>query len=248
MVKRMRRQGTRGYLRGRLQRVGGIVNTVRRVESRVSQLERTKEEAKHLILSDSGVPGSSQFLNGIAGFGLRSDNPILRLLNPLERGLTVQQRVGDHAVWTKIRLRLAVQFGASVVSDTWIRWMLIQEYRPEGSPLTVAGVNQVMFGPTGNPAHLNTLPNLNNRSQSVRWKILKKGTLWMRGANEQTVELRNIEIDWYGKGIDTDYARGNSGAVNDIDKNAIYLYMFTNNSVVTNGVGVWGEGHLFYHG
>lgn len=250
MVKRMRRQGTRGYQRGQRRRVGGIVNTVRHVESRVSQLERTKEETKLALYSDAGVTGGATFFGVSPGYNLRAVAPFLFLINGRVRGDTVQDRTGDFAIWTKIRARLRVILGTAIVNETWIKWRLIQEYRPDGLALTTGTYFNNVFGVT-TPGSIGRqlLPNINNRDQVVKYKTLKQGTLIVTGLNDQSVEERYIDIDWYGKGIKTNYARGNVGNIQDIDRNAIYLIVWTNQTDTTlNGVYVTGEMQARFHG
>lgn len=250
MVKRMRRRGTRGYQRGRQRKGRGIVGSVRRVASRVKQLERTKEETKLALYSDAGIAGSAPLFGVSPGWNLRALNPFIFLINGRVRGDTVQDRTGDFAIWTKIRARLRVILGTAIVNETWIKWRLIQEYRPDGGLLSTSGYFNNVYGVT-NPGtfgrHL--LPNINNRDQVVKYKTLKQGTLIVTGLNDQSVEERYIDIDWYSKGIKTNYCRGNNGTSFDIDRNSLYLIVWTNQTDSTvNGVYLTGEMQARFHG
>lgn len=249
MVKRMRRRGTRGYQRGRQRKARGIVGSVRRVASRVKQLERTKEETKLLLWSDAQVTGSILLFGVSPGFNIRVNNGFIACINIIQRGDTVQQRTGDFAVWTKIRARIKVILGTAIVNDTWVKWRLVQEYRPEGTQLTNTTYFQNIYGVNNPGGNRNLLPNINNRDQVTKYKTLKQGCLTVTGLNDQSVEERYIDIDWYSKGIKTNYCRGNAGTVADIDRNAIYLIMWTNQTDSTaNGVHLTGEMQMRFHG
>lgn len=245
MVRRMRRRGTRGSRRGRQRRGRGIVGTVRRVVSRVRQLERTKEETKHLIYTDSFTGGGAQQF--CAGHNLRIDNPFVFSINVCSRGDTVQDRTGDHAIWTKIRARIAVYFGTAVVNETWVKWRLICERRPEGNQTSASQYFTNTFG-VSQPPNPCLLPNINNKDQYSRYRTLKQGTMWVRGLSDSSVEERVLDIDWYSKGINTSYTLGNGGDVTDIDRNHIYLIIWTGCQEATNGIDLYGEMQAFFHG
>lgn len=248
MVKRMRRRGRTTSARGRRRnRTGGRFGArsgVRRLAKRVAGLERTKEETHYRVYSDQSVTGSTAFA---AGHNLRRNNPFVFHINGAERGVEVQKRLGDRTVWTKIRARITFYAGTGLADETWVKWRLVQVFRPDGSLPTAGQYFTTVFG-DNEPATLGYLPNINNNDQLVRYKTLKQGTYIMRDLVSTQVQERVIDIDWYSKGIHTSHKLGNTGDITDIDKNAIFLIMWTNTTVSTNGLGLYGEMHAYFHG
>lgn len=247
---RVRRTRTRGAARSS-RRAGGTS-----LSARVGKLERTQEETKHLIFTSSGVPGAL-YNTWMLPFGLSTTTQFQFCLNGVRRGVEVQKRIGDKAAFTRFTAKIACLFGTAIVAETWVRWALVCVKDNKGAnlsdPTAAGGFFPRKYGTlAGIQPREEALPNINNYSQGVGYRVLKRGEVRVTNPNDATTETRIININWYNKGLVTDYSLGDTGGTADIDKNAIYLYFWTNNTIayVTEGVqlSMRGEAQMFYHG
>lgn len=249
MRRRMRGRAPTTRRRGKRVNRTGVRRGVGRIAKRVRALERTAEETKTITYSTSDIPASRDFhyiTPGITPWNLRKNNPYCLHVNGLTRGITVRERIGDHAVWTKIRGRLAIFTGTSISSEVFVKWRLIQWYRPDGSDLTASQYFLDTYG-IAEP-NIHHMPNILNRNQVVRYKTLAQGTKWIRHVSDSATEETIIDIDWYSKGVRTSYVRSNNGNFTDIDRNSIYLIMWTGATATVGGMDVYGELQCRFHG
>lgn len=228
-----RKRRSFGRRRGRASR--GIVK-------KVKKLWRQREETKHLIISGQGVTGG----NDLISQNLVVSSPMWILLNGCTRGTTVQNRVGDEAYFTKIRLRLTFYIGSAIVNENHVHVRLVLHKQPRGTAATVSAYQSYAFGVTGVHTGM-LLPNINNHSLK-EFVTLKEWKFRFGESSLDTLGQVIKDLVWFKKGIKTNFELGNAGTIADIDTNALYLYVCTTNDVVTNGLDVYGEGHVYFHG
>lgn len=217
-------------------RVGGAI--VKKVET----LWRQREETKHLIISYSGVTGGTDLVSQ----NILASAPMWVLLNGCQRGTTVQNRVGDEAFFTKIRFRLNFFIGSGVVNENHVLVRLVLHKQPRGTAVTAATYENYAFGFAGGYTGT-ALPNINNHSLK-EFVTLKEWKFRFGESSLDTVGQVIKDLVWFKKGIKTNYELGNAGTIADIDTNAIYLYVSTTNEVFTNGLDLYGEGQVYFHG
>ena len=240
-----RRGRSSGTTRGRRTAASGL-------QKRVARLEATKEETKHIIYSDNAVSGAAvtPWLNNFNLNNASTGGHAGVLLNPTVKGDAVKHRTGDKAVFTKINIAIRAKFGSLVADRTWIRWAIVCVKDNRGAdwhrPEATGGFFMRKFGVTI-PTE-NSLPNINNFSQGVTFNILKQGKFVVAAPTLSSAEEHVIHCRWYSKGKQTDYSLGDLGTFADIDKNAIYFYMWTNNGILSSGVTLNGEAQVFFHG
>jgi len=218
----------------------------------LAKLEATQGEAKHIVFTDTSVPAArvSPWLGNI-NIRFPANYFGSQCLNAYPvRGNTAQERIGDKIVTTKFHAKINVVFGSAVVDKAYVEWALVNVKEARGLNHNNPGANDEFFmrrygtlvnqGPTEQ-----ALPNINNRSPSLRFKVLKKGRVDVYNPLDSTAENRIINIMWMGR-IESDHSLGTTGTFADIDKNAMYLYIWTNCPVTTNGISINGEAHLYY--
>jgi len=255
-----RRAPTRGRSRGRRIRTRGAARSSRRaggtsLSARVAKLERTQEETKHLIFTSSGVAGAA-YNTWMPPFGLSNTANFQFCMNGIARGDTIKERTGDKAAWTKLRAKIKVTFGTAIVAETWVRWALVLVKDNKGgnfsNPTGAGGFYDRKYGTASGQPVEEALPNINNFSQGVGYKILKKGEVRVSNPNDATSETRIININWMNRGVITDYSLGNGASTSDIDENAFYLYFWTNNTVAytteASHLSMRGEAQFYFHG
>jgi len=229
--RRARTRGRRGRRRSRGARRGAMAK-------RVTKLEDTAEETKHIIFSDQGIVGSNAMF---AGAALQYGAPLQVYLNPLTRGTTVQNRIGDKAVITRIRIKLNFYF-SSAVSDQCMIWWAIYKVKSGAAGSTTAA--NFLIGKYGVQPGPNTLPDINNRYQPVL-PIIARGAYKHVAPVDATTEFQVINVNCFKK-VYSEYRLGNAGTVSDMNKDALYLVVWTDRSPA--GITVYGEGHVFFHG
>lgn len=233
---------TRTYRRGRMfarrgkRRSRGA--SMRGMGKRVKRLEDTAEETKHIIFSDSGITGSNA---AYAGGALISGTAVQLHINPLSRGTTVQSRVGDKAVFTRIHFKVQANFSTNIVSVCTVFWIL---YKVKNGNAGVVTANNFLLAKYGVAPAMRTLPDINNQN-NPNLNILARGQWTNIAPTDASIEEHVFNID-YRKAVHTEYRLGNAGTVADINKNALYLLLWTDTGAT--GITVYGEGHVFYHG
>jgi len=237
----------RGQPYSRTERRGGRANipTIpRNILSTVRRLNNQSSPAKHILYSDSGVTGGSATVFSTSS--LVNSSPLMQLMNPLLRGMTVQTRIGDVAKVSKIHLNVRTTYGTAVDGDVIIKWILFAETNSQGYARTASQFASVYFGKT--TPNTNAIPNYNNKDVSL-FKILKTGQQTMRASMASVVEIRDWSVFWAPKTpLRCNYANGNAGTIADIDGNAIYLFMYTDFNVAgANSINSYIEGNVYFH-
>lgn len=215
----------------------------RSIVKKVKRLWRQRDETKHLIISGQGVTGG----NDLVSQNIVTSSPMWVLLNGCQRGNTVQSRDGDEAFFTKIRMRLTFYIGSSVVNENHVMVRLVLHKQPRGTAVTAAQYESYAFGASGSQYAGMMLPNINNHSLK-EFVTLKEWKFKFSETSLDTIGQEIKDIMWFNKGIKTNYELGNAGTIADIDTNAIYLYVSTTNTVTVNGLDLYGEGHIYFHG
>lgn len=238
MHRRRARRTRRGRRAGRTAKRGrtGLTNRVR-------ALENSKEEAKHIIYSDDAVPAATVLTNS---FNVRAAAPFIGLLNPLSRGTTVQQRIGDKVMWTSLNLNLHIYANGNITDETWVRWRLVKHIQPLGTALSASSYLAINFGVSA-PGLPFMMRNINNQDPKDRFATLKSGIIKFTNVSNSGQEVKMIPIR-YRKPIETSYHLGNNGTIADIARNALYLIVWTNSSITTGGLTISCEAQVFFHG
>jgi len=239
---RARTYGRRGKGRSRTGGRTRRASTPSRAAVRQTVLQRPV--AKHLLWSDNGVTGGSASI--FATNALINATPLIQLLNGCVRGMTVQTRIGDICKVSKIHLKMRTTYGTAIDGDVIIKWILFAEKNSQGFARTASNFSSTYFG-DGTP-QTNAIPNHNNKDVSL-FRILKKGTQYMRASMATVIEIRDWSIFYAPKTpLRVNYTLGNAGTIADIDGNAIYLYMYTDNTTGgATGVYSFMEGNVYYH-
>jgi len=209
---------------------------------RVRRLEDTAEETKHIIFSDIGVTGSN---GGFAGVSIYNTAPAQLFLTPLTRGSTVQNRIGDKVVFTAIRFKVQLFFSSALVNQCTVNWMI---YRLNGGTTAISASNILngIYG-TSNPT-MNALPDINNKNPSATYVVLKRGYYKHVAPADATAENQVMNVI-YRKKVYSEYRNSNLGTVADMNKNALYLLIWSDKPSADPGlINVNGEGHVFFHG
>lgn len=196
---------------------------------------------KHVIYSNQGIGGAT--IPNLSTTALINATPQSFVLGlPLQRGNTVQSRLGDYVFTSRIKLKCRTTFGTAINGIFATMWMLIYQKSTNAGVVPPASFSALNFCDdyfgTGNPES-NTLPNWNNRDFSTRYQILRKGKFdyheYIAGASES--------INW---GIDirfktpmkTSYILNTNGNEQDIDYGKFILMMYTDNVNGTGGTGI----------
>jgi len=209
---------------------------------RVRKLEDTAEETKHIIFSDSGVTGSNA---GFAAVSIFTGSPAQLFLTPLTRGTTVQSRVGDKVVFTSIRFKLQFFFSSDLTYQCTVNWM-IYKLKAGTTAITAANILAGIYG-TSSPTAI-ALPDINNQNKEATFTVLKKGWYKHVAPTDATQENQVMNVI-YRKKVYSEYRLGNAGTVADMNKNALYLLIWTDHAAADPGlINVNCEGHVFYHG
>lgn len=242
MARHMRR---RGHTRSRRGRRAG--RTARRsalgLNRRVTALEHTKEETKHLIYSDFGVTGSMVITNA---YNIQKTFPFSAHLNPLIRGVTVQDRLGDKATWTSFNLKLHIYALANIVSQTFVNWALVKNIRQDGLNLIASTYLGDMYG-VSQPSIPYMFRDINNHDVKGKYQVLRQGIEIIHGTNDDSTLMRIVPIN-YRKPVVTSYTLGNNGDYQDIDRNGIYIVVWTDSLIGAGGLAIHLEGQAFFHG
>lgn len=247
MVRYTRRRARTSYRRGG--RAGRTVRRsrsgpLRRVISTVRRLDNVATLAKHILCSDAAVNGGFQTV--FSGTALLNSSPLIQLMNPCARGLTVQARIGDYINVTKIHYNVRMTFGPNITGDAIVKWILFAHKTPGGASLSATQFVTDYFGT--NTPKTNAIPNYNNKTVSARYRILKRGTVYMRSSVSSVTEIRDFQIKWIPKTpLRISYVLGNTGGVADMDQNAIYLIMYTDGGNAVSGINSFIEGNIYYH-
>jgi len=244
-----RRRPTRRVRSGR-GRVGGL-------GKRLAKLEATQGEAKHIVFTDTSVPAarvSPWMSNRNIYFGTSYYGSDCLNAYPI-RGTSSQQRIGDKIVTTKFQAKINVVFGAQVVDKAYVEWALVCVKDHRGAYFSDPGAATNGYWvrrygtASGQVPTEQALPNINNKSTGLTYRVLKKGRVDVYNPLDSTAENRIINIMWMGR-LESDHSLGNTGTYTDVDKNGMYLYIWTNSPIINglgvNGVTINGEAHLYF--
>lgn len=218
-----------------------------RTMRRVYTAAITERPPKHILYSDSAVTGGN-FLGTTAGslatgIDVNNTTPFKQYINNLTRGTTVQSRLGDYAYFSKIYLRVRTICDVNVVGTQMLNWMLVVDNEINGTSQTAAQFATRYFG-NATP-YTNAIRNDNNGNIKKQYRVLKRGRLTFVQQVVGQTEQKDWAINWYSKKhVKTSYSLGNAGTVADIDTGAIFLFIWTDNTVGT--IKNYFEGNLYF--
>lgn len=209
-----------------------------RVPAKIYRAAVTFNPPKYILWSDNGVTGGNTSPFYTAGTPLYDAAPQILLLNPMTRGNTIQQRQGDDAWITKLYMRFQTKFGTAIGGDVTIQWLIFCHKDPLGAAWTALNFQQAYFGCQGANCRTNALPNINNMN-TKRIDIIKRGAIHTKETVAGVVENVTWTINCpLKKPIHASYKLGNAGTIADLDGNALYLLLWTNNATATANIGV----------
>lgn len=173
-------------------------------------------------------------------------NPYVLLVNPLNRGTNFNVRVADTAMMNSINVsgQIYVTTPSNIGGiNTAVRLMLVKMLKPKGQAMVlsatgnIAGQTALFAVGTSASANPYTWSQTDTgvlTSAYRQYKILYDKThhlvsqsSWYDGTHAQNV---NPFFNFHIKkklGFKTDYSRGNSGNITDIEANALYLIAIT---------------------
>nr|WAE42438.1 MAG: capsid protein [Cressdnaviricota sp.] len=219
------------------------------ITKRVAKLWQDAEldrPPKHIIYSNQSVSGATSLQWGTLTSGLTNGTPIKHELGLMQRQTTVQGRLADYIFWSRLKFHFRIYYGSGVQGDQCLKYFVICERTPAGSPVSAANFCLDYYG-VNNP-DTNTLPNINNKTFSARYRILKQGTVWMRQSVSGVVEQRELNLDLkFKKPIKSSLILGTTGTVTDYDANLIsVLWIADSVSGGANQIGINFEGCMWF--
>nr|WAE42927.1 MAG: capsid protein [Cressdnaviricota sp.] len=229
---------------GKRRKIGSSkMSTLKKEVQKIYRAAITDRPPKHIIYSDSSVTGGVTTVNGTI---VQNNAPFIQYLGLISRGTTVQGRLADIIHTTKFFARLQVKFGTAMSGSYTLGWMLCVQKQPSGTALTATQFGTDYFGDT-TPTPRYNLPNINNRDVQRKYQILRRGFIYNKATISGQIDTSYGTINWFSKRhIETSYTLGNAGTIADIDTGAIFLYLYTDSAIGTNGLQVYLEGHQYF--
>lgn len=194
---------------------------IRRLEKKVDKIAKNPE--CHYILQQNTL------------FGNITNSGAYLLLNPCQRGDTVQTRTGDYVSNKRIKIKGILTCGMEGPPfQASVRMILVcqKQNRNSATPFWHASspAEGYLFA---DPLYMNTMYNFNNTDIKPQFKVLydKVHKLIQPATSVPTTRIINLN---FKINTHTSYKGGNVGDGTDIDRNAYYLLMWTDNT--TQGV------------
>lgn len=153
---------------------------------------------------------------------LNNGNQLLYLLNGLTQGDTDNTRDGDIVTWSRLRMRFLIYGTGSSVYHVQV----IRVKKPRG----VAPTLTQMFGGT-QPSPID-YPYYATQEFNQHYEIIYDKELPIHSNYSAQTMHTLCEVD-ISPDIKTDYSLGNAGTIADIDANALYLVVRTDNGANT---------------
>lgn len=147
------------------------------------------------------------------------NNPFTVLLNPLSQGTSVSTRLGNKVKAVYVDLTVTLQQQLTTAQGLgFARIMLVREKPSLGSAISL---NSLLGYST---PYVQSSYNYTNREWDDRFKVYYDKQFAIDG---KTYINRVFRIR-KRLGFVTNYARGNTGTISDIDVNSLYLVILTN--------------------
>lgn len=169
---------------------------------------------------------------GTIASNLLLSSPYFGLLNPLTQGDTDNNRTSDKVRFMYLTMNLRHVVGDTQNSDVVYRVNILRVKSPRG----VAPTSTTLVVNGGSAANPEELWDDVNYDFASRYEVMYDSGV--KVIRKQISTNFVIAADYITLPIDmtTDYSLGNVGTIADIDQNALYLYLRTNNSTATNHV------------
>lgn len=171
----------------------------------------------------------------IGATNLTQGAPVTVLLNGLGQGTNLSARLGNEVRSKYLSLRMYFYNTANAFSyDNWVRIMIVKEQPALGAAISL---NSLLGSATPN---VYSLYNNDNREFKHRFKVLydKSINLWSNINFLQKLVVIKKKLNFT-----TNYARGNTGTITDIDRNSLYLVLITEKTTAAityvRGSGEW---------
>ena len=157
----------------------------------------------------------------------------IQLLNGIQPGTGLDQRVGRRVsmVMMKARLQAAVTAGTGV--DQFCRYLVVLDHQPNGAALAI---NDVILGGTTSQVNL---------SNQVRFEILRDKRVYLNASGEPG-SAAVIEFS-IALNRDTQYNSGSAGTVADIATNSLYLIVLGSIAAGATAGAVAGSVRVRYY-
>lgn len=219
-------------------------NRLKKVEKKVNELYNEIETKVLGTLSDaSGVIE-------ISSIGITNAVPTVLLLNGMARGTAQSNRIGEKVKFTGLEMGLQFYSTSSMISQWQVRVMLVREKTALGSLASLSG----LFGDaTPAPHYTRNYATRDAERYSVLWDrsfVISPYASSLNGAgtsnnyNTSTPSTKRYMIKKKLNFI-TNYARGDTGTVTDIETNTFQLIVFTDGST-SNALDMYGTYNLFF--
>jgi hypothetical protein len=171
---------------------------------------------------------------------LTTTAPLVQLLNGMQRGTLVQQRIADKCNMLQYVFKGQLFTAPGYAGDGFaIRIMVVADREANGTILSLSD----LFG--SNTPGTQAMLNFNNRNIVRKYTIFADRRFVLGGTNSNIPTYVQLEMDVPLKNIETGYERGNAGTVADIDTNAIYLIAICDNSTANQNY-LTGESVLYF--
>lgn len=242
----MRRSTTRrGATRRRFsrRRARTAAPIIRSLDRRVRRIERAAETKIKAYTDDSGL--ITQGFNSSASLSatyIYEGNPKTLLINGLDKGGALQQRIGDKVLWTYAKCKIAGYFGKDCHDRSKINWAFVRIKRPNGIGWTAGIILNSIYGKV-NPRAVD-VPNVINTQNSWKhdFEFVKTGQIMFHPGIDSadiSYEGTNVitQVVNFKLGITTGYPLDNTGDVDDMSTNALYFIAWTEDPQITTGIG-----------
>lgn len=186
-------------------------------------IQSLKPERKYLS-GNEGVPGT--------GTGFNNASNISFALNTMSRGVADGERIGTEATMKFIEVRGRI-FQSGSIGTTAVRVVLFVDRSPRGQARRLFGNSP--------PNSTTAIYDYESRNQS-QFQILSDRTYQLTSVNTYAF---NFTFK-HKLNLKTDYSRGDTGTIGDIENNAIRLIIFTDYGGATTNLFYWFNYNIAY--
>jgi hypothetical protein len=197
-------------------------------------VKHPQREVKYVLIS-AQAGGATPFAAAIT-----TAAPLVQLLNGMQRGTLVQQRIADKCNMLQYIFKGQLFTAPNATGSGFaIRVMVIADREANGTTLALSD----LFG-SSTPGS-QALLNFNNRNIARKYTIFADKRFILGGTITNLPTYVQLEMDVSLRNLETGYERGNAGTVADIDTNAIYLVAICDNAVASQNY-LTGESVLYF--
>jgi len=167
-------------------------------------------------------------------------NPKTLLINGLDKGGALQQRIGDKVLWTYAKVKICGHFERDCHDRSKINWAFVRIKRPNGIGWTAGTILNSIYGKTS--VREIDVPNVINTQNSWRhdFEFVKTGKIVFHpGIDSADIAYdgTNVitQIVNFKLGFTAGYPLANMGTIDDIATNALYFIAWTEDPLPATG-------------